>query len=147
MITLTPEDKANIERAKDAFWESITQSYPNVEYGDLSPGDTLAWDGVCEQTVKGWLTNNFFECKRCNEEDFGPIRTRDGHRVVSLDKRFNLGDIVLYTVFPYGGQYLAVAHYDHAATFGMSRAFFDREQVSTTIEWDMMDSCRLIVRR
>tara|TARA_Y100000310_G_C20144421_1_gene561766 strand:- start:383 stop:577 length:195 start_codon:yes stop_codon:yes gene_type:complete len=64
-----------------------------------------------------------------------------------MDGRFNCGDIVLYTVFPYDGKYLAVAHYDHAATFGMSRAFFDREQVSSTIEWDMMDSCRIIVRR
>ena len=147
VITLTSEDQANIERAKDAFWKAIRIAYPGAASGDLSPGDVLAWDGVCDQIVKGWLTDNVFGCKRCREEDFGPIHTSDGRRVRSMDGRFNCGDIVLYTVFPYDGKYLAVAHYDHAATFGMSRAFFDREQVSSTIEWDMMDSCRIIVRR
>ena len=33
-------------KATDKFWSSITESYPDIQTGDISPNDSIAFDRI-----------------------------------------------------------------------------------------------------
>jgi len=47
-----------VQEATDAFWASISQSYPHIKTGDLDPGSVFALEQLAEKTVRNWLMFN-----------------------------------------------------------------------------------------
>ena len=47
-----------LENAREAFWISVAEQYPEIKSGDFSPSDTLAFEEMTEKYVKVWLDGN-----------------------------------------------------------------------------------------
>jgi hypothetical protein len=47
-----------LEAALDAFWAVIAERHPEIESGDMAPGETDMLEQVAGETVKIWLRNN-----------------------------------------------------------------------------------------
>lgn len=47
-----------IEQAKNAFWASIVESYPEITKGDLDPVTVNNFDNSVKETVSEWLHFN-----------------------------------------------------------------------------------------
>lgn len=47
-----------VRKARDAFWASIAESFPEVTTGDMSPGDDMALESGTNQVVATWLLWN-----------------------------------------------------------------------------------------
>lgn len=41
----------------EAFWESISESYPDVKNGDMEPETVISLEKVMRTHVKHWLKN------------------------------------------------------------------------------------------
>lgn len=50
-----------IDRASDAFWGKIAESFPDVRTGDLPPDVVHAWDVASRNAVRTWLAANYPE--------------------------------------------------------------------------------------
>lgn len=50
-----------VERALDAFWQTIVARYPSATTGDLSPLATLGLDEAARCAVAEWIANNVLE--------------------------------------------------------------------------------------
>lgn len=47
-----------VEKARDAFWASIVESFPEVTSGDMAPGDEIAMEWGTNAAVLTWLMWN-----------------------------------------------------------------------------------------
>ena len=47
-----------VEEAEESFWNEITNYFPNIKSGDLSPEMTIELQGVMKKAVKEWVKNN-----------------------------------------------------------------------------------------
>lgn len=47
-----------LENAREAFWLSVAEQYPEIKSGDFSPCDTSAFEELTEKYVKVWLDGN-----------------------------------------------------------------------------------------
>lgn len=59
------------QRAEDAFWEVVAQSYPEVQTGDFPPDSAFAWDEACKNAIASWLASNHPEHFKAVYEDDG----------------------------------------------------------------------------
>lgn len=41
--------------ADDAFWAQIVKHFPEVEFGDFSPWDSLVWEQAQQRALEIWL--------------------------------------------------------------------------------------------
>ena len=44
--------------ADDAFWQEVAQAFPEAEFGDFSPEQTIAWEAAARAAIEGWVANN-----------------------------------------------------------------------------------------
>jgi hypothetical protein len=62
---LLSEDKKRleeaVEKAGEAFWAVIAESYPEIKSGDFPPDATFAFDNAQEKAVKTWLGFNGYK--------------------------------------------------------------------------------------
>jgi hypothetical protein len=59
--------KAALQRAEDAFWREIADSYLEAEYGDLSVESTIMFSQDVESAAREWVRNNAHtSCSKCN---------------------------------------------------------------------------------
>lgn len=49
---------AAVNKARDAFWASIAETFTLVEYGDMMPGDELPFMFASNAVVMTWLAYN-----------------------------------------------------------------------------------------
>ncbi|HUT97326.1 MAG TPA: hypothetical protein VMW60_04325 [Dehalococcoidales bacterium] len=47
-----------IEKAQDAFWKVVAESYPEVKTGDLPPEAVLDFEEASQNAVQAWLRWN-----------------------------------------------------------------------------------------
>jgi hypothetical protein len=47
--------KEALEKAEDAFWASIVESYPEIKTGDFHPCDHRAFAQASENALDAWL--------------------------------------------------------------------------------------------
>jgi hypothetical protein len=47
-----------VDRARDAFWDSLGASFPEITTGDLSPGDTASFEIATNAVAVAWLLGN-----------------------------------------------------------------------------------------
>ncbi len=47
-----------IIEADIAFWEKISEAFPEIITGDFGPDETIRWDNACDDAVRTWLLNN-----------------------------------------------------------------------------------------
>lgn len=57
-VTADEHMESAIRNAQDSFWSAIVDEYPEIETGDLGPGDVCEFDEACEKVLKAWLSNN-----------------------------------------------------------------------------------------
>ena len=62
-----------VERALDAFWQTIVARYPSATTGDLSPLATLGLDEAARCAVAEWIANNVLEGEL--PDDASPIES------------------------------------------------------------------------
>jgi hypothetical protein len=48
-----------LELAKDSFWKTFADQFPEAQSGDLSPDATSKFDKVVKQTAAVWLWSNY----------------------------------------------------------------------------------------
>lgn len=46
------------EAARDAFWATLAERFPEIESGDFGPDDTIALEQATNQAVRSWLHYN-----------------------------------------------------------------------------------------
>ena len=47
-----------IARADEAFWDAISEAFPEATTGDLAPDDLLLWESARNRVVMTWLSAN-----------------------------------------------------------------------------------------
>jgi hypothetical protein len=47
-----------VEKARDAFWASLGESFPEITTGDLSPEDTALLETATNAVAVAWLSGN-----------------------------------------------------------------------------------------
>ena len=55
---LSKRVKAAVQRADEAFWAEIAESFPEARTGDLSPQETVTREVYDYRDVVGWLRWN-----------------------------------------------------------------------------------------
>jgi hypothetical protein len=50
---------AAIEKARDAFWQSIGEAFPEVTSGDMAPGMEMPLEWATNDVVLAWLWGNY----------------------------------------------------------------------------------------
>lgn len=73
-----PTIKEVEERASDAFWAAVAESFPSIKTGDFPPDAELAWSKAYRNAIATWLGWNL---------DLGRY----------LEERFPVGTIVVFT--------------------------------------------------
>ena len=47
-----------MEDAQSHFWASVVSHFPEINTGDFSPEQAIAFDKVCKEAIKSWVENN-----------------------------------------------------------------------------------------
>jgi hypothetical protein len=47
-----------VKKARDAFWASVAESFPEVTTGDMAPGDEVALEFATNEVLLVWLMYN-----------------------------------------------------------------------------------------
>lgn len=50
-----------VQAAKDAFWSTIAEQFPEVRSGDFPPDATFEFDTACSRAAQVWLEGNWPE--------------------------------------------------------------------------------------
>lgn len=67
-----------VEKAQQAFWQVIAESYPTITSGDLWPDATHAFDEHCKTIARSWVEENL--------PAGAVVRTEDGYRLTRTEE-------------------------------------------------------------
>lgn len=57
-IKLETRMKDAVEKAQEAFWASVVESFPEAEAGDFDPTSTHVFETTCDSAVRLWVSYN-----------------------------------------------------------------------------------------
>jgi hypothetical protein len=67
-----------VEKAQQAFWQAIAESYPTITSGDLWPDASHAFDEHCKAAARSWVEENL--------PAGSIVRTEDGYRLTRTEE-------------------------------------------------------------